>query len=204
MSATVNQIRGFLLVMPKPTKIVVTCGDGSEEEIDPKGRAYQKIAETIHALDPQHLRLFSEDGKLIRAKEYVTEDSRRSDAAAVPEALKADPQAAMLTHFANLIHRAYEHSTEVAFSRLVEITDRMNERSDNIEQRLERAERDNRKLIQEQIDDAFDRAREIAEGKQGDGGSFPENMMQAFMGGMNSDKPSQTQSNGKPNGKGGH
>jgi hypothetical protein len=175
-----GRIRGFLIALPKPTRILVRTSEGEDQEIKP-GRSWAKVAETIAALDPIKLELYDADDKLLRAQRYDDADSRRSDAAEVPDSLRGDPHAAMLTHFANLLHRAYEHSTEVAFVRLVEITDRMNERSDAIERRLERTEAQNRRLFEQQLEDAIERAHETADVKEG--GGFADQMLSSFLGG---------------------
>lgn len=180
----VQRIRGFLLQQPKPAAIRLTGGEcGDESQMLSPGRSYAKTAETIAALSPDLVECLDKDGRLLRAHRTDTEDSRRSDAAAIPDGLKADPTALMLTHCANLIHRAYEHSTEVAFKHLIELCDKMNDRSASIEQRLERTEARNRQLLQEQVDDALDRARDEAERSQAGDGSMLEQMAGAFLSG---------------------
>lgn len=179
----VSRIRGFLLKTPKPTTVRISVDDETQDIKPNKG--YAKCAETIAAMGPELVQCLDGEGNLIRAMRTDTADAQRSDAAELPTILATDPHAAMLTHFANLLHRAYEHSTEVAFSRLVELTDRMNDRSDQIERRLERAEAANRRVVEDQIADAFERAEEIATKatEDGAGGGFGEQMMQAFLGG---------------------
>jgi ribosomal protein L17 len=183
----VNQgkIRGFLLQLPKPALVRIT-GDGEPQELKP-GKSYTKTAETICALAPELIELLDSDGKVIRAMRTDTVDAQRSTAAEMPTVLQQDPHAAMLTHFANLLHRAYEHSTEIAFTRLVELTERMGDRADAIEQRLERTEAANRRLLQDQVDDAFERAAEQAEkaaSGNGAGGELLQNMAGAFLSGQ--------------------
>jgi hypothetical protein len=201
---TAQKIRGFLLQLPKPALVRVTTGEGEVEELKPT-RSYQKLAGSIEALDPQLIQCFDGDGKLLRAMRCDDADSRRSDAAAPPVALINDPETARLTHFANLIHRAYEHSTEVAFTKLAEIVDRMNERSESIEQRLERTESVNRRLINDSIQAAFDRAEEIAETAKeqasGESAGFEQTMGQAFLSGIMSGKTSAPNGKTAPNGK---
>ena len=194
-----GKIRGFLLQLPKPSLVRIT-GDGEPQELKP-GKSYTKTADTICALGPELIEVLDSDGKVIRAMRTDTEDAQRSDAAAIPAGLTADPGALMLTHFANLLHRAYEHSTEIAFTRLVELTERMNDRSEAIEQRLERTEAANRRLLQDQVDDAFERAQEAAEKAQegGTGGELVQQMAGAFLSGQLTSKPGvRSAPNGKP------
>lgn len=179
-----GRIRGFLLQLPKPSMVRIT-GEGEPQELKP-GKSYAKLAETIAALEPELIECIDADGKVLRACRTTGEEGRRSDAAPIPEALAADPTALMLTHFANLLHRAYEHSTEIAFVRLVELTERMNDRAESIEQRLERTEAANRRLLQDQVDAAFERAEEAAEkAANGEsGGEMFNEMAQAFLSGQ--------------------
>jgi hypothetical protein len=177
-----QRIRGFLLQLPRPALVRIS-GDGEPQELSP-GKSYAKCAETIEALAPLLIECLDSSGKVLRATRTDTPEAQRSDAAALPAGLAADPNALMLTHFANLIHRAYEHSTETAFQKLVDVMERMNERSDAIEQRLERTEAANRRLLQDQVDDAFDRAAEAAEKATTEGeGGLGQQMMGAFLGG---------------------
>lgn len=179
-----SKIRGFLLQHPKPTLVRLTSSDGDSEELKP-GKSFAKLAETIAALGPDLIECLDGEKHILRAMRLGSVDAQRSDAAEIPEGIKADPNALMLTHFANLVHRAYEHSTEVAFAKLTEVMERMNERSDSIEQRLERTEATNRRLIQEAVDDAYAHAQEIASRAQDEaqGGDIGSQMFQAFVGG---------------------
>lgn len=179
-----GKLRGFLLQMPRPA-LVKVIGDGEPQELKP-GRSFAKLAETIAAIGAQLVECYDSDGKLLRAARLDDAEAHRSDAASIPAGLAADPQALLLSHFANLLHRAYEHSTEIAFTRLVELTERMNDRAEAIEQRLERSESSNRRLLQEQVDDAFARAEEVAASAAANGGGSDliQQMAGAFLGGM--------------------
>jgi len=179
---TAQKIRGFLLQQPKPVKVRITGGAAGDEGQElTLGRNFTKAADTIHALGPEVIEALDKDGKLLRAKRTDDDEAKRSEAAPIPEGLKLDPNALMLTHFADLIHRAYAHSTEIAFNKLVEFQERVNDRSASIEARLERTEARNRQLMQEQVDDAFERAAELAE-KRADGEEgFVEQMASSFL-----------------------
>jgi hypothetical protein len=183
-----GRIRGFLLQLPKPHIVRVT-GDGEPQELKP-GKSYAKLAETIAALNPDLVECLDSSGAVLRATRLGTEDARRSDAAEVPAVLSTDPHAAMLTHFANLLHRAYEHSTEIAFTRMVELVEKMGDRSDSIEQRLERAEARNRALLQDQVDDAFERAAEQAAAAGGESGDLGTQIVGSFINGAMNGKHS--------------
>lgn len=179
----VSRIRGFLLKLPKPSRVRLTT-DGETEEIKP-GKSWAKTAETIEALGCDLIEALDSDGAIIRAMRTDSPEARRSDAAEIPAVIATDPHAAMLTLFANLLHRAYEHSTETAFVKMVELVEKMGDRSDAIEARLERSESLTRRLQAEQIEDAYAHAAEIAAkaSEQGEGGDLLSNMASAFMSG---------------------
>lgn len=190
-----GKLRGFLLQMPRPSVVRVT-GDGEAQELKP-GRSFAKLADTIMALSVSLVECIDADGKVLRAARLDDTEAHRSDAAQIPAGLAGDPTALMLSHFANLLHRAYEHSTEIAFTRLVELVERMGDRAEAIETRLERTEAANRRLLQTQVEDAFERAEEMAAqaGAAGaTGGDLVEKMAGAFLGGMGA--------RSAPNGKG--
>lgn len=197
----ISRIRGFLISLPKPASVRVFV-EGEAHDLKTAGRSYQKIAETIAAMNGEQLQCLDSEGKLLRATRLDDEDAQRSDAAPIPAGLAADPQALMLTHFANLLHRAYEHSTEIAFSKMVEIVDRINDRSTSIEQRLERAEALARRLRDDQVQDAFERAEEIAEqaGQTGND-AFVNTMMEQFLAGRMHRQQQQEAASTKANGK---
>jgi hypothetical protein len=190
-----SRIRGFLIQQPKPHLVRVSSGDGEPQEIKP-GRSYAKTAESIDALGCELVECIDGDGKLLRALRLGDVENTRSDAAPIPAGLAADPHALMLTHFANLLHRAYEHSTEIAFAKLVDLVERIGDRAESIEQRLERSEAANRRLAQEQVEDAIDRAQEAA---TKDGGT---DMLQQMAGAFLSGR-AQTAVKAPLNGKGG-
>lgn len=194
----VGRIRGFLLQLPKPA-LVRAFVDGEPEELKVT-RSWQKLAESIAALRPEVIHCLDSEGKLLRAMRMDDAEAQRSDAAPLPEGLKVDPHALMLTHFANLLHRAYEHSTEIAFGKMVECFDRMNDRSASIEQRLERAEAYARRLREQQAEDALDQAEELVAAAGDGAGDVGSQLAQAFLSGRLNREVGKANGAGKPNG----
>lgn len=174
------RIRGFLIQLPKPAKIRLTSGDGEPQEIKP-GRSAARTAESIEALGVDLIECLDKDGAVLRALRLSEQDSRRSDAAEVPKGIEADPHALMLSHFANLLHRAYEHSTEIAFTRLVELAERLSSHSESIEARLERTESALRRERDDRRDDELERALELMNTKSGGDEGLAQQMLGAFM-----------------------
>lgn len=193
-----DTLRGWLLQQPKPALIRVTT-EGDIQDLKP-GKSWAKTAETIVALEPELVQCFDASGNLTRATRFEVEPAPRrgSPAPDLPPVIAQDPHVALLHHFASLLHRAYEHSTQVAFDKMGDVCERINDRSENIEQRLERSEARARRLQEDQVEDAYDRAAELAAEAQNGGGdeALKSHLMQAFMSGQ----LTRNQPNGKPNG----
>lgn len=175
-----SRIRGFLIKLPKPAKIRLTSGDGEPQEIKP-GRSAARTAESIEALGVDLVECLDKDGALLRALRLGEDESHRSDAAAIPKGIEADPHALMLTHFANLLHRAYEHSTEIAFTRVVELAERLSAHSESIEARLAQAESALRRERDDRREEEVERALEQLAQKAGGDESLAQQMLGAFM-----------------------
>lgn len=195
-----SRVRGFLLQSPKPSSVRLTGAELDDPKVI-KVRNYSKAAETIEAIGPELVECLDSEGNLIRALKLTDKDAHRSDAAAIPAGIETDPQALMLTHFANLLHRAYEHSSEIAFNKLCEFVDIINQRTSSIEARLERTEAAHRRTVEEQVQDAYDRAEEIAEKakEEGAGNGLADQLLGSFASGMLQPKPP-ARSNGASNG----
>lgn len=191
-----NRIRGFLLKHPKPAVVRCTTADGDTQQMSPS-KSFARTAESIHAIGADLIECLDKDGALIRALRLTASDAH-SDAPPIPAGIEADPSALLLSHFASLLHRAYEHSTDVAFTKMVELVERLGDRSESIESRLERQEALNRRMAQEQIDDALDRAEESA--KQQGSGDLVQELAGAFLSGQMSKPAPLAQPNGKSNG----
>lgn len=176
--------------------------DGEVEEMKP-AKSWAKTAATIAALEPELVQCFDAAGKLLRATRFDAEPAAprgkaTSAAPSLPDVISSDPQAALFAHFANLLHRAYEHSTQVAFDKFVELMQIQGERSESIEQRLERTEARARRLQDDQIEDAYERAEELAAAAQQGGGNeqLGQHLVSAFLSGQMQRGPV-----GVPNGK---
>lgn len=180
MSAAAK-IRGFLLQKPKPSQVRVT-GDG-EPEIISVGRSYSRLAETIDALNVDLVECLDGSGKVLRALRLSSSESARAETPALPAVIANDPHAAMLTHFGSLLAQAYAHSTDIAFSKLVEITEGLRSHTESLEARLAQAESQLRRSHTELVNAELDRLEELKEKvAEGEGGGLGEQMLQSFLG----------------------
>lgn len=198
-------VRHWCMKRPRPDGIRLTFADGQDKYLPRTNeQSWQEIADTVCALEPTLIEAVKSDGTVIRAMktEDVGKEDRARDNARVPvpSALHSDPETARLCYMADLLHRAYQHSTDVAFekvtsaydtgfARLIDLVERIGERSDAIERRLERAETNYRREVNERLEEALERAQEQGEGGVAD-------FLQNFMGGIAMGKAA-TPGNGK-------
>jgi hypothetical protein len=181
------QLRKWLLIQPRAAFIRLTANEDAEpSEINcTRMKSWSKLSETIHAMQPELIEALDKDHSLIRAMRPSVE-LESSEAAPIPTIIANDPNAAMLTHFANLLHRAYEHSTQLAFTKMVDLVEQMGARSETIESRLERAEAASRRLERDRLELEYERLedlREQAAAEKEDGGGLPTKLLEGFMSG---------------------
>ncbi len=205
-------IRKFLLRQPKPTAIHLTVRGVVTEMTVTRGQSLSKIADSIHAVAPEVIELFDGDGKLVRALRPDSDVDPTSEQPKIPTALSSDPETARLNHFASLVARAYEFSVTIAFTKLVDIVERMDARTEAIEARLERTESAYRRTLDQQLRDAQEEAlaaiEQAAENQdgEGNGNDLVKQMMGAFMSGASRGDAkrkaaSSNGANGQSNGK---
>ena len=205
-------IRKFLLRQPRAAVIRLTVR-GVPQEIKPtRGQNLSKVADTVYAVQPEVIELFDDDGKLLRAIRPDIEHEQSSEQPKPPQQLTNDPETARFTHVAALLAKAYEHATDVAFGKLVELVERIDARTDSLEQRLERTESLYRRTLHEQLRDMQDEARAVLEQRgeeQEDGGTMLDQMFRAWAAGQaqGNTEPRKPKSNGAaaapPNGSNG-
>ena len=185
MALDVNAIRSFLVMSPRPAKILVACSNGEEKEMTaPKGVGgvtWASLARSIETLDPSKVELFDAEDKLLRATRF--DHISTSPDAELPAVLARDAESARVALFAKHIADAYRFSVETAFTKLVEMFERLDRRPELIEARLERTETANRRIMQERIEDAFAEAEEAAAQATAQQTDPAAAFMQSFIGG---------------------
>jgi hypothetical protein len=175
MAVDEKELRSFLVKIPRPAKVLVRTEDDDLHELQPptgKGSSWANVAHSIAALEPALVECHDAEGKLLRATR-CTESALQTTRPETLPVLHTDPETARLTHFANLLHRSYEFSTGLAFTKMVELYTLNNERMMAVEARLERSEANFRREMQQRLDEAFDRAEELAEDAQQKAGGDP-------------------------------
>lgn len=193
MNFDVAGLRSWCMKRPRPDGVRLSFSDGTDKYLPRTNeQSWQEIAETIAALEPTLIECVKTDGTVIRATksdEMGKEDRARDNGRVpLPTALHSDPETARLCYTADLLHRAYQHATDVAFdkvtaaydtgfARLIDLVEKIGERSDAIERRLERAETAYRREVNERLEEALAAAQE-----QGQGGVA--DFLQNFMGGI--------------------
>lgn len=173
--------RNHLIQHPRPLMIRCYIGDDATDIDVPVDVNWSRMAETVDSLDPDRIECWSENGTLIRGMKRP-ETRARNGSIAMPASLHADPHAAMVMLFANLLHRAYEHSTQVAFDKVAEIVQYQGTNNEKMATDLQSLRAENDDLRQQM-------AEMVAEsGQSGDGDST--SLISAFVNGMGAAKTS--------------
>lgn len=110
-----------------------------------------EIAASIEALSPNLIELLDAKGKLIRAAtadQFMAEEPS-DEAKGILPGQQSTPEMAMLCLFAKLLSEAYRHSTTVAFDKMVDLFEAVNERATSGERALETLHKMLRKVYEE-------------------------------------------------------
>jgi len=189
----------WLRKKPKPTRARATCDDGPVRTVVINARQgaafWREAVDSLAALSPLRVELLNDAGDLIRAKDIEPEleegqeeqEALEQQAALEERSSRSSSEDARLVQFARLLSEAYRNgaeaqraSSEVAFGRLIDLTNVAFQRLDALEKAYSRS--------------FTERLREQAAG----GAGKPDDLqafLAAFLGGMAQGKP-----NGAPNG----
>jgi len=151
-----NPTRSWLLTQPRPASVNLTLASGEVRKL-PVAPApnWAKVAQTIDAMQPTLIEALDAAGNLLRATspglvddtEVEPEDpSTESERNAKPSSSDVP-----LEVFARLLAQAYAHSTDVAFSRMVDLFAAVNRRSEALERSLDATHKMLRRAWEEQI-----------------------------------------------------
>ena len=206
-------IRRYLMIRPRAEVIKLTVSGQVQEMKVARGQSLAKIGESIAAVSPEVIELFDGQGKLIRAMRPETDGESTIEQPKPPAVLQSDPETARFTHMAGLLAKAYEHTTNVAFDKMVQLVERFEARCEAIESRLERTEGLYRREREAQLSLLQSQAMAaLRDAEDGDGDDDEEiseesmlrQMMAAFMQGRAKAKGEKTKSktNGSSNGNG--
>lgn len=177
------------MTQPRPTMVRLQMADGRVEELACTGQPWARLGESCAAMDPVTVFALDANGKLIRVAKVadIAEGLDADDEAAAPAVatsgvyatsetakLERDDSRAMLAvldKFGTLLADAYAHSTDVAFSKMVELVTMISSSLTQMQRELIQARLENRRLERDIIEDAFDQAEAKAEAA-GDGDLF--------------------------------
>ena len=166
-----DELRKWAMKKPQPKKLLVTTVNGDERSVlIPVKPRWRDVAETVVELEPAQVQAITEAGDVIRVHNVgevrAVRRERDNSQMEVPKELHDDPETARMTHFANIIHRAYEHSTDIAFDKLLELVERMDRRQDAMEDRVARTEAAYQAEMMARIEDMRTAAAEQGEDTQ--------------------------------------
>jgi hypothetical protein len=145
-------------------------------------RSWSVIAESVSALDPDVVEALDSSGAILRV--LSGEQLERPEPTAPPpppppaKVQSQDPETRRLEVVCGLVAEAYRHSTEVAFARMVDLFEAVNQRQASQEKSLENMHKLLRRALQDQLEDA---AEMQANAKPED---FVGDLAKSFLGGM--------------------
>jgi len=181
-----KRFKSWLRRKPRPNRVRATCEDGTTRTItinaQQGGTFWADTIETLESLQPVRVEALDAAGDTIRAIDITTDEEEEGDDSEVAAPVTATPVVSAsddgrLVAFARLLAEAYRNgadaqraSSDVAFSRLVELTNVAFQRLDSLERAYSRS--------------FSERLREqAADGAQQGGGDFNALLM-AMMQGM--------------------
>src|SRR5437868_5541783 len=173
-----KRIRSWLLSNPRPSQIkVLSATDGESRIVDiTPGVSWASLGETVHALQPELMEALDAEGKVLRsirpdddgdAKPPVDEESTAIQN--VRASMVSDPESQRLVLFADLLARAYRHSTDVAFERMVSMFEAVNRRSETLESSLDSMVKLLKRAVSDSVDARIAAAEAGANAGQDDG-----------------------------------
>jgi hypothetical protein len=111
-----EQLRLWLLIQPRPTKVVAIDANEQVHELDiKKTMTWKSVADSLLALDPVKLQAFEGD-KLLRATKPGELEPEEDDEEG--QLVVQDPESQRLIVFAKLLAEGYKHANGVAFQTL--------------------------------------------------------------------------------------
>lgn len=167
-------VRNWLMKKPRPSAVRITdvAGEVRDYPIPAKPR-WRSIANDVLLMEPTLLECLNMEGDLLRPLRFQREapadektTSREPVSLDIPDQLltgQFGPMAMLMTHFANLIHRSYEHSTNIAFDKLIAVFERLESRTESMERRLEESEDRYRDEVYDRMNELLDEAEKKAE-----------------------------------------
>ncbi len=112
--------RSFFLRAPKPAMVRAVLPDNvtHDFEVSDQEPNFMGLAKTFESLEPIRAECYDAQGVLIRAEKPANQPKRD---AKLPGILTTDVEAARLMMFADLLAKAYENTTQVAFEKLLDV-----------------------------------------------------------------------------------
>lgn len=175
-------LESWLKKRPRPQVLrIVSEGQTEPREIKLKpGANWRNTVESVIALAPESIEALTNDGQLLRAvqterlpEQQQENGTTKAPKLAAPTVVANDPETARFVLVAQLIAQAYAHSNDVAFTRMVDLFQAVNDRQAILERSLEHMTKLVRKSAEQQLANI------------GEADATDQNeMLQAFLGGM--------------------
>jgi hypothetical protein len=173
-----DAVEAWIKKKPRPKILRLVTGDATREIKLHPGQTWRPIVDSLLDMDPDRIEALDSDGGLLRAVSAENETVASPPAQAgtkrpvqLTATAVADPESQRFILFAQLLSEAYRHANDVAFARMVDLFEAVNERHETTERLIEQLH----KLLQ----------KAAAQAMEGETPSDPlETLFKAFTGGM--------------------
>lgn len=158
-----QEIRSWLLQAPKPDALRVTGPDDQVHDVAiTRGGSWARLAESIAALRPELIEAYDAGGKLLRAVRPAEHEAAHDTI--VPPSMGSSSSSSstgmlgmgdlsiLLREFGKELSLAYRHANEVAFTRMVDMFEAVNRRSETLEKSLDATHKMLRRAWEDQLE----------------------------------------------------
>jgi len=134
-----QELRSWLMKHPRPASLRLSSNGESRILAVPAKVVWQELATSVAALAPELIEALDSNGTILRLVQpsAATEDDYDPEPPRTAAVVTKDPTVANLHAMAEIIAGAYRHSTEVAFTRMVDLFEAVNRRSESLERSLD-------------------------------------------------------------------
>lgn len=177
-------LRGWLLAPPRPASVRLLCDGAPKTLTKTSDQTWASLASSIDAIEPELIEVLDASGVVIRAikpevfEATATDDEPARQVTAKP--IDFDAETVRFRIFADHVAAAYKHGYEVAFTRMCDVFEAVNRRSESLEKSLSTTER----LLRSAYQDSLDKAVELAETQAQTAADPLSNMVSAFVSGQ--------------------
>lgn len=151
-------VEAWVKKKPRPKILRLVTGDTTREIKVHPGQTWRPIVESLLDMEPDRIEALDADGGLLRAVSAENETvaspptAQGSKRTVLSATAVHDPESQRFILFAQLLAEAYRHANEVAFARMVDLFEAVNDRHETTERLVEHLHKLLHKAAQQALD----------------------------------------------------